>query len=60
VTGQCRSGLLPVYRAYNDGFAHGIDSNHRYALDQSLLAPLLAKGWKDEGIAFCVPATNGA
>ena len=24
-------------------------------LDQSLLAPLLAAGWKSEGVAFCVP-----
>ena len=51
--GQCGNGLLPVFRAYNDGFAHGVDSNHRYVVDQALLAPLLAQGWKDEGIAFC-------
>ena len=57
--GKCRAGLVPVYRAYNDGFAHGVDSNHRYVLDKSLLTPLLAKGWKDEGIAFCVPAAGG-
>ena len=24
-----------------------------------VLAPLLAQGWKDEGIAFCVPSTAG-
>jgi hypothetical protein len=58
-SGHCGSGLLPVYRAYNDGFAHGVDSNHRYALDPALLAPLLARGWKDEGIAFCAPAEAG-
>lgn len=56
--GACRNGLLPVFRAYNDGFAQGIDSNHRYVLDRSLLAPLLAQGWKDEGIAFCVPSVG--
>ncbi|MEP7085182.1 MAG: hypothetical protein ABI854_10630, partial [Betaproteobacteria bacterium] len=54
--GACRSGLLPVYRAYNNGFAKGIDSNHRYVLDRSLLVPMFAQGWNDEGIAFCVPA----
>lgn len=59
VSGHCGNGLLPVYRAYNDGFAHGVDSNHRYVLDRSLLVPLLANGWKDEGIAFCVPAAAG-
>ena len=57
--GACRGGLLPVFRAYNNGFAQGVDSNHRYVLDRSLLAPLLAQGWKDEGIAFCVPSTAG-
>ena len=56
---QCSDGLLPVYRAHNDGFARGVDSNHRFVLDQSLLVPLLAQGWKDEGVAFCVPA-NGS
>ena len=54
--GACRGGLLPVFRAYNNGFAKGIDSNHRFAPDRSLLTPLLAQGWIDEGIAFCVPA----
>ena len=58
--GTCRGGLVPIYRAYNDGFAHGVDSNHRYVVDRALLAPLLANGWKDEGIAFCVPAAAGA
>ena len=52
---RCSDGLLPVYRAYNDGFARGADSNHRFVLDKSLLTPLLAQGWKDEGVAFCVP-----
>src|SRR5207253_137199 len=27
--GACPAGLMPVYRAYNNGFAKGIDSNHR-------------------------------
>jgi len=58
VAGHCASGLVPIYRAYNDGFAQGIDSNHRYVVDRSLLTPLIAKGWKDEGVAFCVPATQ--
>jgi hypothetical protein len=52
---QCPGSTLPVFRAYNDGFARGIDGNHRYVLDSSLLTPLLALGWKSEGIAFCVP-----
>ena len=55
--GTCAPGLVPVYRAYNNGAARGIDSNHRYVLDPALLQPMVAAGWKDEGTAFCVPAT---
>ncbi|MBK7472218.1 MAG: hypothetical protein IPI73_18025 [Betaproteobacteria bacterium] len=55
-TGRCPANLLPVYRAYNNGYARGIDSNHRYVLDQSLLTPLRAAGWISEGAMFCVPA----
>lgn len=56
-TGECGPDLIPIYRAYNNGFAHGHDSNHRYVVDRPLLQPLIATGWKDEGVAFCVPAT---
>ncbi len=55
--GSCASGLVPVYRAYNNGAARGIDSNHRYVLDPALLQSMVVAGWKDEGTAFCVPAT---
>ena len=27
--GTCPTGTAPVYRAYNNGFARGVDSNHR-------------------------------
>jgi len=53
---RCATGLLPVWRAYNDGYARGVDSNHRYVLDSRLLDPLRARGWISEGIVFCVPA----
>jgi hypothetical protein len=56
--GQCPVDLVPVHRAYNDGFAKGKDGNHRYVLNRELLAPLIAQGWKEEGVAFCVPATG--
>lgn len=55
---HCRGDNLPVYRAYNNGFSHGIDSNHRYALDRALLQPLVAQGWTEEGLVFCVPPTG--
>lgn len=53
--GVCPSELAPIYRAYNNGFARGQDSNHRFVADRSLLAPLVSEGWIDEGVAFCVP-----
>jgi hypothetical protein len=31
---RCSGNLLPVYRAYNNGFARGVDSNHRISTDQ--------------------------
>ncbi len=52
-TGACREGKRPVYRAYNAGFARGIDSNHRFVTDHTQIEALLARGWVDEGIAFC-------
>jgi len=51
----CLAPLQPVYRAYNQGFRRGEDSNHRYVTDRSLFDPMIAEGWVDEGVAFCVP-----
>ena len=56
VSFRCATNLLPVWRAYNNGYARGVDSNHRYVLDRALLEPLRAHGWITEGIVFCVPA----
>jgi len=53
VEGACPADLVPVYRAYNNGFPVR-DSNHRFVTDRALLAPLVAAGWMDEGVAFCV------
>ncbi len=53
--GRCREGLVPVYRAYNNGYSKGIDSNHRFVTDRTLLQPLIAEGWVDEGIKMCTP-----
>lgn len=44
---------VPVYRFYNKGFEHGIDSNHRYVTRQSDVNEMVGKGWKYEGVAFC-------
>ena len=52
----CPEATVPVYRAYNRGFERGADSNHRYVTDRAVLGPLVARGWVDEGVAFCVAA----
>jgi len=50
----CPEATVPVFRAYNGGFERGEDSNHRYVTDRTLLGPLVARGWVDEGVVFCV------
>jgi Repeat of unknown function (DUF5648) len=57
----CIPSTIPVYRAYNNAFtASGAknlwDSNHRYSTNQADIDEVVrANGWKDEGLAFCVP-----
>ena len=51
----CPENSTPVYRAYNNGFVRGEDSNHRYFTDLNLLNPMLDEGWLDEGVVFCSP-----
>jgi hypothetical protein len=53
-SGTCRTGTRPVYRAYNNGFTRGIDSSHRLVTKHSEITSLVARGWVDEGVAFCV------
>jgi hypothetical protein len=51
----CPAGTQAVHRAYNDGFALHKDSNHRYTASAEALQDVVARGWKDEGVAFCAP-----
>jgi hypothetical protein len=46
---------LPLY---NNGFARGVDSNHRYVTDAALYTQMQERGWFGEGIAFCVPPAS--
>jgi hypothetical protein len=55
--GGCAAGKIPVWRAFNNGPTRGIESNHRYSIDRGVIAAMLADGWVDEGIAFCVDPT---
>ena len=53
-TGQCSSGLVPVYRFYNNKWDAGL-ANHRYVADEFTRGAMRARpGWIEEGIAFCV------
>jgi hypothetical protein len=58
--GACAAGLLPVYRAYNNGFARGIDSNHRITANPADYLKTVAGGWTGEGIVMCAPLPQAA
>ena len=53
VNGACPANLVPVYRAYNNGFARGIDSNHRITSNQAAYLQTVAGGWIGEGVVMC-------
>lgn len=59
VNGTCPAGLVPVYRAYNNGFARGIDSNHRITSNYAAYLQTVAAGWTGEGIVMCAPQEPG-
>ncbi len=58
VNGTCASGLIPVYRAYNNGFARGVDSNHRITSSLAGIAEVVDRGWISEGVVMCAPAPS--
>ena len=39
------SNHVPVYRAYNNGFARSIDSNHQITSNAASYQAQIAKGW---------------
>ena len=53
--GACPSGTVAVYRAYNNGFARGVDSNHRLTTSGAAIQALVYRGWIDEGVVMCAP-----
>lgn len=54
VNGVCKTGTVPVYRAYNNGFARGVDSNHRITANLASIQQVVARGWSNEGVVMCV------
>ncbi|CAN5470892.1 hypothetical protein BH11PSE11_BH11PSE11_04790 [soil metagenome] len=53
--GTCPQGTVPVYRAYNNGVARGVDSNHRITSDLAAIKQVVARGWINEGVCMCAP-----
>lgn len=58
VAGTCASNQIPVWRAFNGGPARGIESNHRFSTDKSVIDGMVSQGWTAEGIAFCADASQ--
>ncbi|MDP2828303.1 MAG: trypsin-like serine protease [Sulfuricellaceae bacterium] len=55
VNGACFTGTMPVYRAYNNGFSRGIDSNHRITTSLDAIQDVVNLGWVNEGVVMCAP-----
>ena len=55
INGTCPTGTQPVYRAYNNGFARGVDSNHRITSSLTAIQEVVTRGWSDEGVVMCAP-----
>ena len=52
-SGTCPTNApLPVYRLFNNLSASN-NANHRYVVSQTRIDEMKARGWLDEGIAFC-------
>lgn len=51
----CPYGTTPVFRAYNNGFARGVDSNHRITSNFAAIQQVVARGWINEGVVMCAP-----
>ena len=51
----CPTGTAPIYRAYNNGFTLGVDSNHRITTSEAGVLELVSRGWSNEGVVMCAP-----
>lgn len=59
INGMCPSGTVPVYRAYNNGYARGVDSNHRITSSSTAIQEVVTRGWSNEGVVMCAPESGG-
>jgi hypothetical protein len=51
--GQCPAGTAPFSRVYNNGFASGAGSNHRFVDDSTLRDLMVDRSWVAEGVVLC-------
>ncbi|HET9470938.1 MAG TPA: hypothetical protein VFO24_07510, partial [Usitatibacter sp.] len=54
--GQCPAGTTAIDRVYNNGYANGQGSNHRFVDDAALAQLMVDRSWVSEGTAFCAQA----
>lgn len=52
----CASPLTPVYRAFRGGARFPDDPNHHFSTNLAAHSALIAAGWDDDGLVFCVSA----
>ena len=55
VNQTCAAGTMPIYRAYNNGYARGVDSNHRISANLNAIQDVVNRGWVNEGVVMCAP-----
>ena len=55
VSASCAAGLVPVFRVFRGNLRFPDDPNHRFTTSQTVYQAMVAAGWDDEGIKFCVP-----
>jgi hypothetical protein len=54
----CAANQVPVWRAFNRGPERGVESNHRFSTERSVIDGMVSQGWIMEGIAFCADAAG--
>jgi uncharacterized protein YkwD len=58
--GTCAPGTQAIERLYNNGYATGAGSNHRFVDDPALADQMAGQSWIVEGVAFCAPPKSVA
>lgn len=53
------SDAIPVFRTFRPA-AGGKSSNHRYTVSTAIRDAMMARGWVNEGIAFCAASASSA